>query len=57
MTALATGIVLVTALLNAGFGIADYAHTKFVLANSAQVRVPPSRLPLLAQPSSQEVSG
>lgn len=47
MTALATGIVLLTALLNAGFGIADYAHAKFVLANSAQVRVPPSWLPML----------
>ena len=47
MTALATGIVLLTALLNAGFGIADYAHAKFVLANSAEVRVPPSWLPML----------
>lgn len=47
MTALDTGIVLLTALLNAGFGIADYAHAKFVLANSAQVRVPPSWLPML----------
>ncbi|MFC8934033.1 DoxX family protein [Rhodococcus sp. NPDC057135] len=36
-----------TALLNAGFGIADYAHAKFVLANCEQVRVPPSWLPML----------
>jgi hypothetical protein len=41
-------VVVVTALANVGIAIADYARADFVLANSAEVGVPRSWLPLLA---------
>lgn len=47
MSTVATGIVLVAALLNIGFGIADLAGAKFVLANSEEVRVSPRWVPML----------
>jgi hypothetical protein len=41
-------VVTVAAIAaNAGIAIADFARAKFVLANSAEVGVPPSWLPLL----------
>ncbi|MFE7615563.1 DoxX family protein [Streptomyces sp. NPDC057496] len=33
---------------NASSAVADYARSPFVLANSAQVRIPPAALPYLA---------
>ena len=41
-------VVLVTILANTAIAIADYAKAGFVLANSAEVGVPRSWLPLLA---------
>jgi hypothetical protein len=41
-------VTVVTIALNAGIAIADFARAKFVLANSAEVGVPPSWLPVLA---------
>jgi hypothetical protein len=42
-------VVIVAAIVaNAGIAIADFAHAKFIVANSAQVGVPQSWLPLLA---------
>lgn len=43
--AVVTGI---TIAVNAGIAAADFARAKFVLANSEQVGVPPSWLPVLA---------
>lgn len=37
----------ITILMNAGVAIADFARAPFVLANSAEVGVPPSWLPVL----------
>ena len=41
-------VVVITALLNVGVAIADYARADFVLANMAEVGVPRSWLPCLA---------
>ncbi|MGY1622403.1 DoxX family protein [Geodermatophilus sp. SYSU D00965] len=41
-------VALVTILANSAIAIADYAKADFVLANSAEVGVPRSWLPLLA---------
>lgn len=41
-------VVAITALANVAIAIADYARAEFVLANSAEVGVPRSWLPLLA---------
>ena len=41
-------VVAITALVNVAIAIADYARADFVLANSAEVGVPPSWLPFLA---------
>ncbi|WP_448609474.1 DoxX family protein [Geodermatophilus sp. URMC 60] len=41
-------VVVITALLNVGVAIADYARADFVLANMAEVGVPRSWLPFLA---------
>lgn len=41
-------VVVTTVVINAGAAVADFARAKFVLANAAEVRVPPSWLPLLA---------
>jgi hypothetical protein len=41
-------VTSVTIALNAGIAAADFARARFVLANSAQVDVPPSWLPMLA---------
>lgn len=43
-----TAVTLVTIALNAGIAAADFARARFVLANSAQVGVPLSWLPVLA---------
>jgi hypothetical protein len=40
-------VTLVTAVLNAGIAVADFARVRFVLANSAEVNVPESWLPML----------
>src|SRR3954452_9273026 len=42
-----TAVVITTIVLNAGIGLADLAKARFVLATSAAVDVPPSRLPVL----------
>ncbi|HEX2299670.1 MAG TPA: DoxX family protein [Pseudonocardiaceae bacterium] len=41
-------VTIITAVANAGMAVADLSRAKFVLANSAQVGVPPSWLPFLA---------
>jgi hypothetical protein len=41
-------ITIVTAVVTAGMAIADFAQAKFVLANSAEVGIPSSWLPMLA---------
>jgi hypothetical protein len=41
-------VTVVTAAINAAIVVADLARAKFVLANSAEVGVPRSSLPLLA---------
>ena len=41
-------VTIVTILANAGIAIADFRRADFVLANSAEVGVPRSWLPLLA---------
>jgi DoxX-like protein len=41
-------LVAVTVIANVGIAIADLVRAKFVVANSAEVRVPSSLLPLLA---------
>lgn len=41
-------VTVVTILANGGIAIADFARARFVLANSAEVDVPPSWIPLLA---------
>ncbi len=41
-------ITVITITVNAGIAVADIARTKFVLANSAKVGVPPSWIPMLA---------
>lgn len=41
-------VTVVTIVLNAGMAIADFSRAKFVLANSAEVGLSPSLLPLLA---------
>lgn len=41
-------VTVVTIMVNAGMAIADFAGAKFVLANSAEVGLPQSWLPLLA---------
>jgi DoxX-like family len=41
-------ITLITILANAAVVVADLRRAEFVLANSTEVGVPPSRLPLLA---------
>ncbi|MFF1690680.1 MULTISPECIES: DoxX family protein [unclassified Streptomyces] len=41
-------VTVVTIVVNAGIAIADFARAKFVLANSAEVGLPQSWLPLLA---------
>ncbi|MCX2969268.1 MULTISPECIES: DoxX family protein [Streptomyces] len=41
-------VTVLTALANAGIAVADLLRADFVLANSAEVGVPPSRLPWLA---------
>lgn len=40
-------VTAVTVAVTAGIAVADYVPAKFVLANSAQVGVPPSWLPML----------
>ena len=40
-------VTVITILVNAGFAIADLARADFVLANSAEVGVPRSWLPML----------
>jgi hypothetical protein len=41
-------VTIITIVVNAGIAMADFARAKFVLANSAEVGVPPSWLPMLA---------
>ncbi len=41
-------VTLVTAAVNAAIAVADLAKAEFVLANSAEVNVPRSSLPVLA---------
>jgi hypothetical protein len=41
-------VTSITIAVNAAIAAADFARAKFVLANSAQVGVPPSWLPMLA---------
>ena len=41
-------VTIVTIIANAAVAIADLSRAQFVLANSAEVGVPPSWLPLLA---------
>jgi DoxX-like protein len=43
-----TAVTSITIAVNAGMAAADFARAKFVLANSAEVGVPPSWLPTLA---------
>ncbi|WAC93747.1 DoxX family protein [Mycobacterium sp. Aquia_213] len=40
-------ITLITAIITAGIAVPDFIPAKFVLANSAEVGVPPSWLPAL----------
>ncbi|WP_229403400.1 DoxX family protein [Micromonospora okii] len=40
-------MILLTIAANLGVAVADFARAQFVLANSAEVGVPPSWLPLL----------
>ncbi|WP_026120786.1 DoxX family protein [Nocardiopsis potens] len=47
MSALHAIVTAVTIAANAGIAIADFAKARFVLANSAEVGVPRSWLPLL----------
>lgn len=48
MDAVYVVVTSITIAANAGIAVADFARAKFVLANSAQVGVPPSWLPTLA---------
>ncbi|MCP2260965.1 DoxX-like family protein [Streptoalloteichus tenebrarius] len=41
-------VIVLTVLINAGMAVADFARSRFVLANSAEVGVPVSWIPLLA---------
>lgn len=41
-------VTVITIAVNAGIAGADFARAKFVLANSAEVGLPPSWLPVLA---------
>lgn len=41
-------VTVITIVLNAGMAIADFSRARFVLANSAEVGLSPSLLPLLA---------
>ncbi|MGA9310911.1 MAG: DoxX family protein [Pseudonocardiaceae bacterium] len=41
-------IVITIITINAGIAVADFARATFVLANSAEVGIPPSRIPMLA---------
>lgn len=41
-------VTTLTIAANAGMAVADFARAEFVLANSAEVRLPPSWLPTLA---------
>ncbi|MFJ9829667.1 DoxX family protein [Streptomyces sp. NPDC101160] len=45
---LATAVTLLTIVANAGIAALDFARADFVLANSAEVRVPESWIPGLA---------
>jgi DoxX-like family len=47
VSAVLDGVVLLTAVANTGFAIADFVRAKFVLATSAEVQVPTSWLPML----------
>ncbi|GGK63103.1 hypothetical protein Sme01_05210 [Sphaerisporangium melleum] len=40
-------VTVLTIVVNAGIAVADFARARFVLANSAEVGVPPGLLPLL----------
>ncbi|WP_106401739.1 DoxX family protein [Actinocorallia populi] len=40
-------VTVITIAANAGIAVADFARAKFVLANSAEVGLPPSWIPLL----------
>ncbi|MFD0688126.1 DoxX family protein [Actinomadura fibrosa] len=40
-------VIVATILANAGMAAADFAKARFVLANSAEVGVPPSAVPVL----------
>jgi hypothetical protein len=40
-------VVIATIVANAGIGVADLAHAPFVLANSAEVHIPRTWLPVL----------
>lgn len=44
---MSVAIVLITAAITAAIGVADFIPARFVLANSAQVGVPRSWLPML----------
>ena len=46
-TTVGSALVLVTAVANVGFAVADFVRAEFVLATSAEVRVPTSWLPVL----------
>jgi hypothetical protein len=48
MDSIYIAVTSITIAINAGMAAADFARAKFVLANSAQVNVPPSWLPVLA---------
>ncbi|SNT56365.1 DoxX-like family protein [Actinomadura meyerae] len=48
MTTVYITVTLITAAINAAIAVADLAKARFVLANSAEVGVPHSMLPLLA---------
>ena len=48
MHSIYTAVTSITIALNVGIAAADLARAKFVLANSAEVGVPPSWLPTLA---------
>lgn len=41
-------VTIITIAVNAGIAVADFARAKFVLANVAEVGVPPLWLPMLA---------
>jgi len=48
MTAAYIAVTVITIVANAAIAVADLAKARFVMANSAEVGVPPRSLPLLA---------